>query len=50
MPQCRGDTGVVVWEKMGGWRSTLIEVKGRAERQIWDGGHCGKVTWNWNII
>ena len=34
-----GDAGGVGLERMGGWRSTLIESKGREEREIlgWGG-------------
>jgi hypothetical protein len=29
-----GDAGGVGWEMVGGWRNTLIEAKGREEREV----------------
>ena len=42
MPQSRGKDGE-------GWRSTLIQAKGRGG-QMWDGCVGGGVTEKWDII
>jgi hypothetical protein len=37
-------------ERVGGWGSTVMEAKGRKEREFVGWGACGVVTWKWNII